>query len=1355
MSVVVLPKGSYLFHGTCEQFDTDELGPGGDGVAWFAGNPVIAQIYLCREGARIYFSAEDVLHPMESSPEIDFVREYIGAEKNEGGYWDVEWLRPLHAEELRLLAKVDRLEKDKAKAESEIQVLSAKIDNPLVEEANRIDNRISQIEEELMRGATEALEEQDHLFQLLDEVESKLPQETLMANGRLRVLQANLEAIEEMLEEESRALERWKTQKGALLRLKSKLKDAGFTNHRGDTFVRSSIGRFLAPDEHLMGKLVVARTTRDLRLWRKASGESSLLDLQYNDIRGFRDAEANGLDGVLVDDFAQSHEWGNYGHLSVGLFRKTMRSLQIRSVPAHYREPVDGQKTPEWSGPTTDLHKLLARRASLVVANDWLSRSACGGECEHPCQCGGECECGGSCHTEKTDADMVRQAMRPLYAASRQQIENLKPNDMLVVYHGTGLQKGFGLFNGIDANREVSRLYGGPRHRGLFVAPDVKTADKFAHYGEIIIELVVRAKNLHGVDYSGNIGREQDMSESTRQWIEDKYPNSFRPYLSMTLLQDNEPQALLRGLVKPSQILRVRYKPYGEEAKWYTRSEFLALGLETQTDAYSRKEKVEDAGLDLSYPGYRVDEILHHVSSLTGRPVERIEKTLATYAKMPNKLEDLLSKVGFGPTAAKKLAQRLVGYYQGRSRVAGALKPPPKMFEEAVKHVEDVFAYVSFLLQNVKEENIYVPETVFLQAKSLFDSGDSEGAYSLLEPHTNEQGLLAKSVYLRKRGEKGWEKALDFVLDDLQDMFEMEEQFEGVDEKLLKSFRHPGYGGNWKQALPPRGAELSLRALADTGVGATVSPDFSGWYPDLVEKAKRQKYPPHHLRWPLQLNMRLGTKINRNPAIKVKTIEGQWWADRNTIDLHLPVGVFRSNAVFLHALGRIRQTLYHEMVHYAQTLVQELSNDSGAGLPGKDLDEREVSRILRRHGIKADPHLLYRLRGVEFQTWMQDMAYRFVRDGGSDIRSYIRNDDMFQGLKVVYPDRYRKAVKLFTKLVRQKGRTAADRSDKEKDEIYSDWKKLINMSKSELEKWAKNPARLKASLNRDEAGDIQSGYDSLHRIKRRVSESKDKWSDEDYDNAAQENGFNSRMLGNDPGKPVGDTGMSKWEISLRNWGHDPSKKGSPAYSKWRSWKDKQKMDKQSRMTPPGGIKTLPQKKWVEVEWREIADQMKEVVWDVYSLSYADIGRHVPDISTFGQKYKLLFLVDVDEDIHPDAFIAMKDTSFGRKLALLGTDGTKLAKRAVIKKMVELSKTSGYYIEASHKIADILHSSGAPVVMDEDKVRTLLKGKDLTWLGGGKYTRTLGTSSINATKSMFGKPRVASASRVALAWLVSR
>ena len=148
-------------------------------------------------------------------------------------------------------------------------------------------------------------------------------------------------------------------------------------------------------------------------------------------------------------------------------------------------------------------------------------------------------------------------------------------------------------------------------------------------------------------------------------------------------------------------------------------------------------------------------------------------------------------------------------------------------------------------------------------------------------------------------------------------------------------------------------------------------------------------------------------------------------------------------------------------------------------------------------------------------------------------------------------------------------RYAKPRSDEEKKEIYDKWHKLINMSQKALDEWAENDHRLLASINRSEAkeeGGIQSGYDSFHRIKRRKEKKFEDWSAQDFDNASQENGFNSRMLGGKPGEIIGGSGMSKWEISLKNWGHDPSLKSSPQHTKWKAWKKKHTKKKEgSRM----------------------------------------------------------------------------------------------------------------------------------------------------------------------------------------------
>lgn len=197
--------------------------------------------------------------------------------------------------------------------------------------------------------------------------------------------------------------------------------------------------------------------------------------------------------------------------------------------------------------------------------------------------------------------------------------------------------------------------------------------------------------------------------------------------------------------------------------------------------------------------------------------------------------------------------------------------------------------------------------------------------------------------------------------------------------------------------------------------------------------------------------------------------------------------------------------------------------------------------------------------------------------------------------------------------------------------------------------------------------------------------------------------------------------------------------------------EKEKQSKQafsSDVQQTGGIKVLPQGKWEVVGWSELSDYMKGSVWDVYDVSYGSIGKHVPDMAVFGKKYKYLYLIDVDDDIYPDAFIAYKVTPAGFKIALGGTDGTRKAKKAMILKMKELIRKPGWYAEASHKVADILESAGMRPIDDEEVVRKTLKGKEIEWLGDGKYSRQLGKSGISAAKSLYGTPRVAMQVRVA-------
>lgn len=107
--------------------------------------------------------------------------------------------------------------------------------------------------------------------------------------------------------------------------------------------------RVMGPDECSEGTLFVARPRRDMRIYVLSHGEGDLMSPQYREYEHFADLAREGYDGVLIDDFAQSKEWGNLGHMSLGLFREATKDLDVTSRFAQYREfEMQHWGTPEY-----------------------------------------------------------------------------------------------------------------------------------------------------------------------------------------------------------------------------------------------------------------------------------------------------------------------------------------------------------------------------------------------------------------------------------------------------------------------------------------------------------------------------------------------------------------------------------------------------------------------------------------------------------------------------------------------------------------------------------------------------------------------------------------------------------------------------------------------------------------------------------------------------------------------------------------------------------------------------------------------------------------------------------------------
>jgi hypothetical protein len=99
-------------------------------------------------------------------------------------------------------------------------------------------------------------------------------------------------------------------------------------------------GALLPPGKCAQGRLFVVTPEVPLKIANLAVGdEGDLQHPQHLELDLFQRAAAAGYDGVLIHDFAQSVDYGNLGHMSVGLFAHALpKTRLVDVVPATYEE---------------------------------------------------------------------------------------------------------------------------------------------------------------------------------------------------------------------------------------------------------------------------------------------------------------------------------------------------------------------------------------------------------------------------------------------------------------------------------------------------------------------------------------------------------------------------------------------------------------------------------------------------------------------------------------------------------------------------------------------------------------------------------------------------------------------------------------------------------------------------------------------------------------------------------------------------------------------------------------------------------------------------------------------------------
>ena len=195
-------------------------------------------------------------------------------------------------------------------------------------------------------------------------------------------------------------------------------------------------------------------------------------------------------------------------------------------------------------------------------------------------------------------------------------------------------------------------------------------------------------------------------------------------------------------------------------------------------------------------------------------------------------------------------------------------------------------------------------------------------------------------------------------------------------------------------------------------------------------------------------------------------------------------------------------------------------------------------------------------------------------------------------------------------------------------------------------------------------------------------------------------------------------------------------------AKGRSRKRKHKEDLRREMMAEKLARVhLERKKWVESPPKQFDQEQQEQLWTIYDLSYSKVGKHISSKSALMNNYDIFWVVDVVGDDEIDAFVSYSTTSFGKKIGLIGSDGTSEGRNAMLMKGAELLLKRGWYAEVDSRFARLLKKKlRVNHVQDEDLVRVIIN-KPLEWDEDKKcYTRNL-EGKGDVVKYLVGIPNI--------------
>jgi len=165
------------------------------------------------------------------------------------------------------------------------------------------------------------------------------------------------------------------------------------------------------------------------------------------------------------------------------------------------------------------------------------------------------------------------------------------------------------------------------------------------------------------------------------------------------------------------------------------------------------------------------------------------------------------------------------------------------------------------------------------------------------------------------------------------------------------------------------------------------------------------------------------------------------------------------------------------------------------------------------------------------------------------------------------------------------------------------------------------------------------------------------------------------------------------------------------------------------------------KTWYMLDTKEVL-KISDNVIDLIQTAYAKTsdGSFVNSKSDIARSY-FWTAISWDELPDADAIIFGRKSPQGIKIQGIGHDGQKQSREFVIKRLVKLLNTTGYWVEASDAMEHVLYKNSVPYISDENKAQKVFPNSNLTMIGDkGKYQRRL-ENGKKIKETIFGKPKI--------------